>query len=69
MNLLEIIKQTKNFNSFVNKKKIKIVLISNISVHIFKNFIEYELKKSQINSEVEIANFDLRYLDCRFHYG
>ena len=58
MNLLEIIKQTKNFNSFVNKKKIKIVLISNISVHIFKNFIEYELKKSQINSEVEIANFD-----------
>ena len=58
MELLEIIKQTKNFNSFVNKKKIKIVLISNISVHIFKNFIEYELKKSQINSEVEIANFD-----------
>ena len=58
MDVLEIIKQIKNFKSFVNKKKIKIVLISNISVHIFKNFIEYELKKSQINSKVDIANFD-----------
>jgi FkbH-like protein len=58
MDLLQIIRKSKNFKSFVNKKKIKIVLISNISVHIFKNFIEYELKKSQINSEVKIANFD-----------
>ena len=41
-----------------SKKKIKIALISNITVSIFKYFIEYNLKKKGLNVEVHVGEYN-----------
>lgn len=54
-NILELSQKFKFPNS---KKKIKIAIISNISVNIFKYFIEYNLKKRGLNSEVYLGDYN-----------
>jgi FkbH-like protein len=54
-NILELNQKIKFPKS---QKKIKIALISNITVNIFKYFIEYNLKKKGLNVEVHVGEYN-----------
>ena len=58
MNLLNTITNNRKLKPLVKGKKYKIAIISNITVHIFKDFIEFVLRKKGINAEVNIANYN-----------
>ena len=58
MNLLNIIKKNRKLKLSVRGKKYKIVIISNITVNIFKDFLEVVLREKGINAEVYIANYN-----------
>lgn len=58
MKLEEVLELNRKIKFPNSKKKIKIAIISNISVHIFKYFIEYTLKKNGLNAEVHIGGYN-----------
>jgi FkbH-like protein len=58
MNLLNTITKNRKLKLLVKGKKYKIAIISNITVHIFKDFIEFALREKGINAEVNIANYN-----------
>ena len=58
MNLLNTITKNRKLKLLVKGKKYKIVIISNITVHIFKEFIERALREKGVNAEVRIANYN-----------
>ena len=58
MNLLSTITKNRKLEILVKGKKHKIAIISNITVNIFKDFIELVLREKGINAEVNIANYN-----------
>jgi len=58
MNLLSTITKNRKLEILVKGKKYKIAIISNITVNIFKDFIELVLREKGINAEVNIANYN-----------
>ena len=58
MKLENILERNQKIRFPKSKKKIKIALISNITVSIFKYFIEYNLKKKGLNVEVHVGEYN-----------
>ena len=58
MRLDEVLEFNRKIKFPKSEKKFKIGIISNITINIFKYFIEYELKKKGLNAEVYIGDYN-----------
>ena len=66
MNLSEIIKENSTLdNKLSSKKKLKINVLSNITINQFKPCLEYCLKLHGINAMLNIGNYDNILQDSR----
>ena len=58
MNLIDIIKQNREYKLSTSKKEVKIAILANISLQTLKPILEYHLILKDINAEIIILGFN-----------
>jgi FkbH-like protein len=58
MDYLEIITKNRELGSSLKGEPYKVAVYSNITIHLIKDVLEYELRKNGINAIVDIGNYD-----------